>query len=111
MPQIYQSSDVFVLGSIDEIFGIVFLEAMSCSVPVIAHDFPVTKWIVGEGGDIIDMTKEHELENAITKYFDNDYKRKKGRGARRRVENNFSKEAIVSTVIDMYDKVLEGGAR
>ncbi|HSA83737.1 MAG TPA: glycosyltransferase family 4 protein [Patescibacteria group bacterium] len=35
MPNVYQGSDIFVLPSENETFGQVFIEAMSCGVPVI----------------------------------------------------------------------------
>jgi glycosyltransferase involved in cell wall biosynthesis len=35
MPGVYQGSDVFVLPSENETFGQVFIEAMSCALPVI----------------------------------------------------------------------------
>ena len=56
MPRWYQATDVFVHAALREPFGIVFLEAMSSGLPVVAHGFPVTEWIVGEGGEIVDMT-------------------------------------------------------
>ncbi len=47
MPSLYQSADVFLHLSRDESFGNVFLEAMACGLPVVAHDSPRIRWIVG----------------------------------------------------------------
>ena len=51
MPDLYSAADLFVLCSLSEIFGIVFLEAMACGVPCIGHRYPVTEWIIGEKGE------------------------------------------------------------
>ena len=48
MPTLYQSADVFLHLSKVESFGNVFLEAMSCGLPIVGHDSPRTRWIVGE---------------------------------------------------------------
>jgi glycosyltransferase involved in cell wall biosynthesis len=47
MPALYQSSDVFLHLSKVESFGNVFLEAMACERPIVGHDSPRTRWIVG----------------------------------------------------------------
>ena len=47
MPSVYQSADVFLHLSMEESFGNVFLEAMACGLPVVAHDSHRVRWIVG----------------------------------------------------------------
>jgi glycosyltransferase involved in cell wall biosynthesis len=47
MPSVYQSADVFLHLSMEESFGNVFLEAMACGLPVVAHDSYRVRWIVG----------------------------------------------------------------
>lgn len=59
----YHSSDIFVLPSISEGFGIVLLEASACGLPLITSNLVVFKSIVQEGengyftktGDYIDL--------------------------------------------------------
>jgi glycosyltransferase involved in cell wall biosynthesis len=48
MPALYQSADVFLHLSKDESFGNVFVEAMACGLPVVAHDSARSRWIVGD---------------------------------------------------------------
>jgi len=50
MPDLYRSADAFLHLSKDESFGNVFVEAMASGLPVIAHDTPRTRWIIGDEG-------------------------------------------------------------
>jgi glycosyltransferase involved in cell wall biosynthesis len=50
IPAYYTACDVFTLPSPEEPFGIVFLEAMACNKPVVAHRGEVQQWIVGDAG-------------------------------------------------------------
>jgi glycosyltransferase involved in cell wall biosynthesis len=47
MPALYRSADVFLHLAKDESFGNVFLEAIACGLPVVAHDNRRVRWIVG----------------------------------------------------------------
>ena len=42
MPALYQSADVFLHLSKEESFGNVFVEAMACGLPIVAHDLGAT---------------------------------------------------------------------
>ena len=48
MPSLYRSANVFLHLSTDEPFGNVFLEAMACGLPIVAHDSARSRWIVGD---------------------------------------------------------------
>jgi glycosyltransferase involved in cell wall biosynthesis len=54
MPILYQSADVFLHCSKDESFGSVFGEAMACGLPIVAHDMPRVRWIVGDEEFLVD---------------------------------------------------------
>lgn len=54
MPALYQSADVFLHLSKDEPFGNVFLEAMACGLPVVAHESSRLRWILGNDQYLID---------------------------------------------------------
>jgi len=56
-PAIYQTMNLYVHPAPEEVFGICLLESMACGIPVIAHHSPRLKYVVGEGGWLVDVTK------------------------------------------------------
>jgi glycosyltransferase involved in cell wall biosynthesis len=56
MPNLYRSADVFLHMSELESFGNVFVEAMACDLPIVAHDTPRLRWIVGDDQPLVDTT-------------------------------------------------------
>ena len=65
MPALYQSSDVFLQCSKDEPFPLVFLEAMACGLPIVAHDNSRVRWFVGDGEYLADMDDPTAVAKAI----------------------------------------------
>jgi glycosyltransferase involved in cell wall biosynthesis len=65
MPALYQSADVFLHLSKDEPFGNVFLEAMACGLPVVAHDSARARWIVGNDQFLADTDDPENIAKAI----------------------------------------------
>jgi glycosyltransferase involved in cell wall biosynthesis len=55
MPSAYQSARIFTLAAINEAYGIVFIEALACGLPVVAHDAPRQRSVVGTGGYYADV--------------------------------------------------------
>lgn len=54
MPQLYRSADVFLHLAKEEAFGNVFVEAMACGLPIVAHDAALQRWIVGDEAYLLD---------------------------------------------------------
>jgi 1,2-diacylglycerol 3-alpha-glucosyltransferase len=61
----YHSADLFVLASLQEGFGRVFLEALIHGLPVIAHDHPVMRFVLGSEGMFGDLSKSGALAALI----------------------------------------------
>jgi glycosyltransferase involved in cell wall biosynthesis len=57
----YAAADCFVLASLGEGFGRVFLEALAHGLPVIAHAHPVMRYVLGEHGILADLSVEGAL--------------------------------------------------
>ena len=48
MPDLYRSADVMLHPTFHESFGNVYAEALAIGIPVVAHDYSVTRWIYGD---------------------------------------------------------------
>lgn len=65
MPEVYRSADVFTLPSIDEPFGLVYLEAMASGLPVVATNDRMRRYIIASSGILCDVTDPVNYANAI----------------------------------------------
>lgn len=64
--QYYRAADVFSLPVWErEAFGLVFLEAMACGLPVVTNNDPTRKLIVGEAGIMVDPTDDDKYADAL----------------------------------------------
>lgn len=110
MPSFYNSIDLFVLPTVEETFGYVFIEAMSCGVPVICPDIlgPCDIVVSGETGFLIkrNFTTE-DLVSAMESYIlDREKLKIHGEMARRRVESDFSTDIMCFRHKQLYRSLL-----
>lgn len=87
--QILSNSDLFVLASLHEGFGVVYLEAMFCGLPIIAANSggQVDILRAGATGDLIDIGQVAEMTAAIGKLMDDpDLRGRIGRDNKARAE-------------------------
>lgn len=70
MPDVYQNANVFSLASPDEAFGLVFLEAMACGLPVVANDGPRQRYVVNGGGVLCNVYDENAYACALRSTLD-----------------------------------------
>jgi glycosyltransferase involved in cell wall biosynthesis len=65
MPDLYRSADVFLHPTFYESFGNVYVEAMAVGLPVVVHDYAVTRWIFGDRPGLVDASDVAHLATAI----------------------------------------------
>ena len=65
MPILYRSADTFLHLSKEESFGNVFVEAMACGLPIVGHDTPRLRWIVGDDEMLVDTTESSRVSTAL----------------------------------------------
>jgi 1,2-diacylglycerol 3-alpha-glucosyltransferase len=84
----YAAADCFVLASLGEGFGRVFLEALAHGLPVIAHRHPVMAYVLGEHGILRDLSGAgalaRELHEVLARPADGQAMRQRWAAVRRR---------------------------
>ena len=120
--QMYSHAAVFCCPSVYEPFGIINLEAMACETAVVASAVGGIKEVVvpNETGLLVDFTPKEgtfdpanpeqfsrDLAAAINKVaLDPELRERFGRNGRKRVEEQFSWEAIARQTLDLYESLV-----
>lgn len=105
-PSLYRQMDVFLHMSQDEPFGIVYLEAGSSGLPIVAHDQPVTKWILGDCGIFCDTNNLDEVAFGISKAIDANETEHLGRQTRVRIEQEWTWEIQSEKYLKFFHNVM-----
>ena len=104
--ELLQKSDVFVLSSQFETFGIVILEAMSCALPVIATKCGGPESIViNDRLGYLSEINEKDLGDLMFKMYKN-INNFDSKYIRKYVIDNFSKEAVSKKIMEIYSKAI-----
>lgn len=107
MKPLYQQSQLFVLPSLFEPFGMTTQEAMACGKAVIASKFGGIRNVLTHGVDgmLVDAANPQEFADALLELLQDDNKRNAmGLAARKLIEAEFSWEAIASSFLEFYIK-------
>ena len=102
---IYKEADLFLLPSIQEIFGMVLLEAMYFGIPVISSNNAGANTLIenGANGFIIDNFEEEKWGNKIKEIIEDSKKAKLiGHKAYETIKNNFMWDKIVNKMIKNF---------
>jgi glycosyltransferase involved in cell wall biosynthesis len=105
MPTLYQSADVFLHCSRDEAFGNVFGEALACGLPIVAHDMPRVRWIVGDEEFLVDTNDPAAIAAGLERARRSDQDARLQRIARAR---RLSWDAIAGEYRQFFVDVLSG---
>jgi len=84
MPLLYQSADVFLHLAKEESFGNAFVEALACGLPVVGHDTPRLRWIIGNEGFLLDTNDVGAVAQQIRFAFDATHRKQADRVTRAR---------------------------
>lgn len=77
IPGFYKATDVFTMVSeSQEAFGIVYLEAMACGLPVVATDDVSRHEIVGDAGLFVDPTNIDEYAKSLRTVLETNFENK-----------------------------------
>jgi glycosyltransferase involved in cell wall biosynthesis len=111
MVEYNNKSHVFVLPSLKETFGVVLIEAMSTGLPVIALNSGGPSSIITSTqlGEICEVNSE-ALSNAMNKVYIN-FEMYSSDYIVNYVNENFSKEKVISKLIKIYDQIINDNDR
>jgi glycosyltransferase involved in cell wall biosynthesis len=64
---LYRAADAFVLTSLGESFGLVLVEAAAHGLPCFAHDFEITRFVLGQHGYLGDLSVPGGLAGLLSR--------------------------------------------
>jgi glycosyltransferase involved in cell wall biosynthesis len=117
LPSGLACADCFVAPSVAEPFGLVYLEAMACGLPVIGTQTggppSFINVVPGEAdGWLVPPDDEDALADAIVRAVDDPALRLRcGRNAARHVRERYSWSSLASRVGELYEQVSQSGGR
>ena len=103
---VFRRARVFVCPSLHETFGLVFAEAMSAGIPVVAPDVTAPPEFVDDRfGKLVDPGSVDEISQAISELIENQDQYDPV-ASHSYVEERFSLAAFSDTLIDVYRRVI-----
>ena len=104
LPHIFRDSDVFILTSLAESFGIVFLEAMSCALPIIGGRTGGIPGIISEeNGILVEPTDVDDIKKAILKLMlQPELRKEMGQRNRQKMIDQYSWRHIADMYLNIY---------
>ena len=106
-----QASDVFILASVGEAFGLVVPEAMACGVPVIGSRSGAIPEIIEDGktGILANPRDESSFADALEKLSrDSEFRAQMGRNSLSHVREKFTVDLDVENTLRIYESLWQG---
>lgn len=109
LPNLYKKMDAFVLPSEVESFGLVFTEAMSCELPILASNVGGIPETVRDGRDglLCPPGRPDLLRKNIESMIENrDSRIEMGKSGRRRILDKYTWDKVAEKYLETYKSIL-----
>jgi len=108
--ELYSASDIFVLPTLIETFGMVLVEAMAAGLPILTTDAPGVKDVIqeGENGLKLPVKDNDAMANKIIELFqNNELSEKLSQTSLSMAQDIYDWKVVTSKYIKLYQKVIE----
>ena len=110
LPEIYASSDIFVLPSLNEGMSNTILEAMACGLPIITTDTGGTSELISDNGIVLRDVSSVSIADAVCRLIaDNEVRRAMGNKSRE-IAEGMGWGKVAERYLDIYETFLQRGA-
>lgn len=107
MAEIYSMADVYVHLSVEDTFGKVIAEAMSCGTPAIVYNLTASPELIGKGcGFVVEKRNIDAIYIAIQQ-IESDGKQKYSATCRQHVQQNFDYIENTGKTIQLYKSLID----
>jgi len=108
---IYSAADIFCFPSINEAFGIVLLEAMDHSLPLLVSDSGAAPEVAGSSGLVFRTGDVVDLSRKLVQLADNpELRQRLGREGPRRLQEIFTVNSMVERYVRVYEETVDSHA-
>lgn len=106
IPQYLKQSDLFMLLSPKESFGLAALEALSVGLPVICCDFHESRQVLNKMAILINCNDIEQIRTSLKYTLDNSNLEAEKQARRNFVRNHYSWGALETKYINMFNRVV-----
>jgi 1,2-diacylglycerol 3-alpha-glucosyltransferase len=104
----YQAADCFIMTSLSESFGRVYVEALSYGLPCIAHEYETTRYVMGKYATLANLSEEGVLFELVSRELNRDNSKLVQQQRHQYVFDNFSWNKLLPAYIEMLHRCAQG---
>lgn len=106
LAEYYSMADVFVQMSVEETFGKVTAEALSCGTPAIVFNSTANPELIGEGCGYVVEPKNVEQVYECLQEVEKQGKEHYSQNCRAFIHENMNKEKVLQSFVEVYEKLV-----